>query len=104
MKQKLQFHIKLFDISEVSHNYLYIKYPYSFRYNLDGWNYFDISGCFFYSIAFILRLLSIWLVNENLYIAARIFFCIDLVIWYIRLLYITLLFKSLGPKIVMIQK
>jgi hypothetical protein len=71
---------------------------------LDGWNYFDIAGCLFFSIAFIFRAASIWRKDENLYIAARILFCIDLVVWYIRLLYITLLFKSLGPKIVMIEK
>lgn len=34
----------------------------------------------------------------------RIIYALDLVIWYIRLLQATIVFKSLGPKLVMIQK
>jgi hypothetical protein len=42
--------------------------------------------------------------NESLFKAARIVLCIDLIIWYFRLLHFFIVFKSLGPKLVMIEK
>ena len=34
----------------------------------------------------------------------RMLYAIDLMIWYLRLLHVSILFKSVGPKLVMIQK
>ncbi|CAF1009735.1 unnamed protein product, partial [Brachionus calyciflorus] len=73
------------------------------RYFRDKWNYLDILGCLFFAIGFILRVVSIW-TTEKVFMFAKISFCIDLTIWYLRLLHVSLVFKSLGPKLVMIQK
>lgn len=40
----------------------------------------------------------------NIKCLVRIILCIDLCIWYLRLLHVSVVFKSLGPKLVMIQK
>lgn len=74
-----------------------------FRYYVNKWNYLDSSGCILFFIGFTLRLIAL---NDNkaLFITARIIFALDLSIWYIRLLQVTVIFKSLGPKLVMIQK
>ncbi|RNA22704.1 transient receptor potential cation channel trpm isoform X4 [Brachionus plicatilis] len=35
---------------------------------------------------------------------SELFFCLDLTVWYLRLLHVSLVFRSLGPKLVMIYK
>ncbi len=41
---------------------------------------------------------------QTLFEFCRILLAIDLTIWYVRLLHVALVFKNLGPKLVMIQK
>ncbi|CAF0758789.1 unnamed protein product [Brachionus calyciflorus] len=74
-----------------------------YKYFKDTWNYIDLFGCSIFLIGFSLRIASIF-TNENLFIAARIIYAFDLSIWYLRLLHVAIVFKSLGPKLVMIQK
>jgi len=68
----------------------------------DWWNYLDITGCLLFLIGIIARFLAYFFVHRPLFIFARIVLCIDLSVWYVRLLHVTLVFKSLGPKLVMI--
>ncbi len=68
------------------------------------WNYFDICGCFIFIIAICLRFIAIFIRNENVFIAARILLAIDLAVWFVRLLHKTIIFRSLGPKLVMISQ
>ena len=70
----------------------------------NSWNYIDICGCVLFILAVILRFLAIAITNENIFIAARILLAIDLAVWYIRLLHITIIFRSLGPKLVMLHQ
>ena len=73
------------------------------HYFSDGWNYFDIVGCVLFILAMFFRIVALY-TNEMVLVAARIIFCIDLVVWYCRLLQVFLVLKSLGPKLLMIQK
>lgn len=41
---------------------------------------------------------------EITFASFRIVLCADLWLWYLRLLHLSIVFKSLGPKLVMIQK
>ena len=70
----------------------------------DALNYFDIFGCFFFLFGAISRLLSYYFDDEDLFVAARIILCVDLIIWFMRILNVALVFQSLGPKLVMIQR
>ena len=70
----------------------------------DSLNYFDILGCFLFLVGAILRLVSYFIENEDVFVAARLTFCVDLSIWYMRILNVALVFQSLGPKLVMIQR
>ena len=88
----------------------------------DNWNYLDITGCLVFSIGMIVRFFSFFLKDESLFIIARylllsyfiiidfrkyflrLVLCVDLWIWYVRILHVSLIIKSLGPKLVMIRK
>jgi hypothetical protein len=70
----------------------------------DSLNYFDIMGCFLFFVGAILRTISYFKEDEEIFVAARLIFCVDLTIWYMRILNVALVFKSLGPKLVMIQR
>jgi len=74
------------------------------KYMDNRWNYLDICGCFLFIIAICLRFIAIFIRNENVFIAARILLAIDLVVWFVRLLHKTIIFRSLGPKLVMISQ
>ncbi len=74
------------------------------QYLANQWNYLDISGCLVFIIGMSLRLIAFARHAEGVFIAARLVLCIDLCIWYMRLLHLSIVFKSLGPKLVMIQK
>lgn len=74
------------------------------HYFANNWNYLDISGGLMFTIGMSMRFISIMTKNENLFLTARIILCIDLVAWYMRLLHVSVVFRSLGPKLVMIQK
>lgn len=70
----------------------------------DSLNYFDILGCFLFFVGATLRILSYFKDDEDIFVAARLTFCVDLTIWYMRILNVALVFQSLGPKLVMIQR
>jgi transient receptor potential cation channel subfamily M protein 2 len=74
------------------------------HYFRDKWNYLDIIGCSLYTTACVLRFFSYVQKNEDLFKVARVTLCVDLCIWYMRLLHVFTFFKALGPKLVMIKK
>jgi hypothetical protein len=73
-----------------------------YNYINDQWNYLDITGCLFFIIAIFLRIVSFFY-GKDYFIAARIILCIDLFIWYMRVLHFFKNFKTLGPKLIMIE-
>ena len=44
------------------------------------------------------------LILNDLLVTSRILLALDLAIWYIRFLHITLIFNRLGPKLIMLKK
>lgn len=75
----------------------------------NGWNYFDLSGCILFVIGISLKFLwHNYGDKENpedvILISCRFILALDLVVWYIRLLHITLIFNRLGPKLIMLRK
>ena len=75
-----------------------------FRYFQDNWNYIDLFGCVSFLCGFSLRVLAFFSSSETLFTLARIIYVIDLSAWYVRLLHVSIIFRALGPKLVMIQK
>ena len=73
------------------------------KYLDNNWNYLDIFGCVLFIVAMCLRFVAM-VTDENVFIAARIVLAIDLALWFTRLLHHTIIFKSLGPKLVMINQ
>ena len=73
------------------------------KYFDNSWNYLDILGCVLFIVAMCLRFVAM-VTDENVFIAARIVLAIDLALWFTRLLHHTIIFKSLGPKLVMINQ
>ncbi|UJR11064.1 hypothetical protein I4U23_015247 [Adineta vaga] len=71
-----------------------------YHYSTNPWNWMDLTGILFYIIAFILR----WFVKEPVFICSKIFMSIDLIIWYIRILYLFAAYEILGPKLTMIYE
>ncbi|CAF1026030.1 unnamed protein product [Adineta steineri] len=71
-----------------------------YHYSTNPWNWMDLAGILFYLIAFITR----WFVIESVFICSKIFMSIDLVIWYIRILYLFAAYEVLGPKLTMIYE
>jgi hypothetical protein len=67
------------------------------------WNYLDIFGCGWFAIGIFLRYVSFLRADEHLFKLARIILCQDVCIWFLRLLHVSLVYKSLGPKLVMIE-
>jgi len=74
------------------------------QYLANHWNYLDINGCLVFIVGMSLRIIAFFQHSEALFTTARLVLCIDLFIWYMRLLHLSIVFKSLGPKLVMIQK
>ena len=68
------------------------------NYIKDIWNQLDVASILLFYVAFILRLLP----PTECFCAARILFSIDLILWFIRTLYIFAAIRRLGPKLVMI--
>ncbi len=68
------------------------------------WNYLDILGCGLFVIGMFFRYVSYFTADEHLFKLARIFLCQDICVWFLRLLHVSLVYKSLGPKLVMIEK
>jgi hypothetical protein len=74
------------------------------KYLDNSWNYIDICGCVLFILGMLLRFLAIAITNEDVFTAARFLLAIDLAVWYIRLLHKTIIFRSLGPKLVMLSE
>jgi hypothetical protein len=64
-----------------------------------------VAARYFYNI-FIKEFINFKIIRGKIFLNFfnRIVLCIDLLIWYLRLLHVSIVFKSLGPKLVMIQK
>jgi hypothetical protein len=61
-------------------------------------NIIQAFALIFFLIGMILRFIP----NQQCYIAGRIFYCFDLIFWFIRSLHAYRFIRSLGPKILMI--
>jgi transient receptor potential cation channel subfamily M member 2 len=82
----------------------YYTWKLKFRtYFSDNWNLLDLLGLVLFFVGYLLRIISFG-TNESVFNWSRIVLSIDLTLWYIRSLHFSLLFPSLGPKIVMMQK
>ena len=68
------------------------------NYIADPWNYLDIMGCVLFIIGWIIRLISLN-DDENIYAVAKFILCIDLCIWYLRLLYFFYIYRIIGPNL-----
>lgn len=77
------------------------EFKFSFR-NIQYWidNSIDFLAFGLYFIALILRFIP----NTECYRAARIIFCLDLIVWYIKSLAFYYVFRFMGPKLVMIKR
>ncbi len=80
----------------------------------DTWNIMDVSAILLYLVGFITRFFiieSLFIVSKyelcpiEIYLKRiyfRIFLCLDLIIWYVRILHIFAAYEKLGPKLIMI--
>ncbi|UJR10974.1 hypothetical protein I4U23_015159 [Adineta vaga] len=64
----------------------------------DKWNIMDLVASLIYLVAFITRFIA----TEQAFMISKITMCIDLFLWYIRLLHVFFAFERLGPKLLMI--
>ncbi|CAF0872323.1 unnamed protein product [Rotaria sordida] len=64
----------------------------------DAWNTLDAIAIFVYLIGFFTR----FIVIEAAFIVSKIFMCIDLCLWYVRILHLFAAYERLGPKLLMI--
>lgn len=77
-------------------------------YTDDKWNLFDVPlFCTFYA-GLCVRLLPMYgkvdyFGNEDCYEVARVLYCIDLILWYVRILQKVSCLTFWGPKIIIIQ-
>ncbi|CAF1309475.1 unnamed protein product [Adineta steineri] len=67
-------------------------------YIYDIWNLIDITAIILYLIAFATR----FVMSETFFVISKIFLCLDLIVWFIRILHLFSAFERLGPKLVMI--
>jgi len=63
-------------------------------------NIFDAVAIFIFIIAEILRFIP----DQNCYLAARILLCINIILWFIKSMYVYKILRSVGPKFFMIQR
>ncbi|XP_069081649.1 transient receptor potential cation channel subfamily M member 8 isoform X2 [Pleurodeles waltl] len=70
------------------------------QYFSDTWNIMDMLGIFFFSVAALVRLHNS---PTSLY-AGRVLFCLDYMIFTIRLIHIFIVSRNLGPKIIMLKR
>ncbi|XP_038078290.1 transient receptor potential cation channel subfamily M member 3-like isoform X2 [Patiria miniata] len=72
----------------------------------DKWNIWDLVGILLYIPGFIFRLYSVYMVDADSAAAhhqlARMFFCLDVMVWYIRLLDVCSVNNVMGPYVNMI--
>ncbi|XP_078539473.1 transient receptor potential cation channel subfamily M member 8-like [Lissotriton helveticus] len=70
------------------------------QYFSDTWNIMDMLGIFFFSVATLVRLHNS---PRSLY-AGRVIFCLDYIIFTVRLIHIFIVSRNLGPKIIMLKR
>ncbi|CAF3842834.1 unnamed protein product, partial [Rotaria sp. Silwood1] len=70
------------------------------EYLADMSNILDIIAIVLYLIGFITR----FIVIEEIFMTSKIFFGLDLIFWYIRILHLFSAYERLGPKLIMIFK
>ncbi|CAF1431414.1 unnamed protein product [Rotaria sordida] len=64
----------------------------------DRWNILDAIAIFIYLVGFITR----FIVIEQAFVISKICMCIDLFLWYVRILHLFFAYERLGPKLLMI--
>nr|XP_028558594.1 transient receptor potential cation channel subfamily M member 8 isoform X1 [Podarcis muralis] len=71
------------------------------KYFSDLWNVMDTLGIFYFIIGIVFRLHSS---NEASWYSGRVIFCLDYIIFTLRLIHIFTVSRNLGPKIIMLQR
>ncbi|KAM7154201.1 transient receptor potential cation channel subfamily M member 8 isoform 2-T3 [Macrochelys suwanniensis] len=71
------------------------------KYFSDPWNIMDMLGIFYFITGIIFRLRSS---NESSWYSGRVIFCLDYIIFTLRLIHIFTVSRNLGPKIIMLQR
>ncbi|XP_048725963.1 transient receptor potential cation channel subfamily M member 8 isoform X2 [Caretta caretta] len=71
------------------------------KYFSDLWNIMDTLGIFYFITGIIFRLRSS---NESSWYSGRVIFCLDYIIFTLRLIHIFTVSRNLGPKIIMLQR
>ncbi|KAM9123737.1 transient receptor potential cation channel subfamily M member 8 [Pangshura tecta] len=71
------------------------------KYFSDPWNIMDTLGIFYFITGIIFRLRSS---NESSWYSGRVIFCLDYIIFTLRLIHIFTVSRNLGPKIIMLQR
>uniref|UniRef100_A0A803TAX0 Transient receptor potential cation channel subfamily M member 8 n=1 Tax=Anolis carolinensis TaxID=28377 RepID=A0A803TAX0_ANOCA len=71
------------------------------KYFSDMWNVMDSLGIFYFLAGIIFRLHSS---NETSWYSGRVIFCLDYIIFTLRLIHIFTVSRNLGPKIIMLQR
>ncbi|CAF1435630.1 unnamed protein product [Rotaria sordida] len=64
----------------------------------DRWNILDAIAIYIYLVGFITR----FIVIEQAFVISKICMCIDLFLWYVRILHLFFAYERLGPKLSMI--
>ncbi|XP_062972122.1 transient receptor potential cation channel subfamily M member 8 isoform X3 [Elgaria multicarinata webbii] len=71
------------------------------KYFSDMWNVMDTLGIFYFIAGIVFRLHSS---NETSWYSGRVIFCLDYIIFTLRLIHIFTVSRNLGPKIIMLQR
>ncbi|XP_012878540.1 PREDICTED: transient receptor potential cation channel subfamily M member 8 [Dipodomys ordii] len=71
------------------------------NYFTDLWNVMDTLGLFYFIAGIVFRLHSS---NKNSLYSGRVIFCLDYIIFTLRLIHIFTVSRNLGPKIIMLQR
>ncbi|XP_053140751.1 transient receptor potential cation channel subfamily M member 8-like isoform X2 [Hemicordylus capensis] len=71
------------------------------KYFKDLWNVMDSLGIFYFIAGIVFRLYSS---NETAWYSGRVIFCLDYIIFTLRLIHIFTVSRNLGPKIIMLQR
>ncbi|XP_066486109.1 transient receptor potential cation channel subfamily M member 8 isoform X3 [Tiliqua scincoides] len=71
------------------------------KYFVDLWNVMDTLGIIYFIAGIVFRLNSS---NETAWYSGRVIFCLDYIIFTLRLIHIFTVSRNLGPKIIMLQR
>uniref|UniRef100_A0A8C9F6G9 Transient receptor potential cation channel subfamily M member 8 n=1 Tax=Pavo cristatus TaxID=9049 RepID=A0A8C9F6G9_PAVCR len=71
------------------------------KYLSDLWNVMDTLAIFYFIAGIVLRLHSS---NESSWYSGRVIFCLDYIVFTLRLIHIFTVSRNLGPKIIMLQR